>query len=69
MLLRRLSRTLYGKPLYLELNTDTQKNTAGIAVPTVSFVSVAEIAVSVSRFTFVAGEPAPVLFFSIARKE
>lgn len=40
-----------------------KKNTTGIAVPTVSFVSVAEIAVSVSRFTFVAGELALVLFF------
>ena len=58
----------YGKPLYIELNTDAQKNTAGIAVPTVSFVSVAEIAVSVSRFTFVAGEPAPELFFFTQEK-
>lgn len=63
------TRTPYGKLLYIELNTDTQKNTAGIAVPTVSFVSVAEIAVSVSRFTFVAGEPAPLLFFFHPKKE
>ena len=66
---RRLSCTPYGKLLYIELNTDAQKNTAGIAVPTVSFVSVAEIAVSVSRFTFVAGEPALILFFFLSKKE
>ena len=66
---RRLSRTPYGKLLYIELNTDAQKNTAGIAVPTVSFVSVAEIAVSVSRFTFVAGEPALILFFFLSKKQ